>query len=94
MDLKPANMLYMDVPDGQGSFQRVLKVIDFGGSEFIPNEHNALGGGAEKRANVCKLRRVNWGTPLYESPEQICPQNGLTKMYKVGVCFFFLNFLY
>jgi serine/threonine protein kinase len=73
LDLKPANMVYVKVPMsrngrvGGGGFKRVLKIIDFGGSEFIPKEVDQM---EKKRGNSCKIRTVNWLTQIYASPEQ------------------------
>ena len=67
LDLKPKNMLYVKEDDGKGGHKMTLKIIDFGGSEFIP-ENSEIN--IEKRANVCKFREEMWCTEFYASPEQ------------------------
>lgn len=70
LDLKPGNMLYVREPNPTAArgWDPVLKVIDFGGSEFIPATETSIE--MPKRANVCKVRAEMWYTELYSSPEQ------------------------
>jgi serine/threonine protein kinase len=89
LDLKPANMIYVKMPatDGVGGgFKKVLKIIDFGGSEFIPKELDQV---EEKRANSCKIRKVSWRTEFYASPEQNCTKAG---QYEVLIFDFILAY--
>ncbi|KAL3078401.1 hypothetical protein niasHT_037635 [Heterodera trifolii] len=66
LDLKSDNMLFVKKKEEE----EMLKVIDFGGSEFIKaNMESTL----DERdvANVCKLRNTMWSDDRYSSPEQM-----------------------
>ncbi|KAL3069627.1 hypothetical protein niasHT_036419 [Heterodera trifolii] len=66
LDLKSDNMLFVKKKEEE----EMLKVIDFGGSEFIQeNMESTLD--EREVANVCKLRNTMWSDDRYSSPEQM-----------------------
>uniref|UniRef100_A0A183BXR0 Protein kinase domain-containing protein n=1 Tax=Globodera pallida TaxID=36090 RepID=A0A183BXR0_GLOPA len=69
LDLKSDNLIFVK-ENIDGVEKEVLKVIDFGGSEFIkPDKESALD--ERQVSNVCKLRKTMWSDDRYSSPEQI-----------------------
>lgn len=69
MDLKADNLLFVTDRESLAD-NEVLKIIDFGGSEFIDSETRATASDASRVANVCKMRQAVWSDDRYSSPEQ------------------------
>lgn len=70
MDLKSDNLVYIK---DEKTGHEVLKVIDFGGSEFINPKMGEAAPSASLVANVCRRRDTMWSDDRYTSPEQAIP---------------------
>ena len=65
LGVKPRNMLFMVTSDGT----RVLKMIDFGGTELKENHSKNPTNSAEEIK--CMHQKVEFGTGPYLAPEQL-----------------------
>lgn len=62
-------MLFVKDKSGATIGNEKLKIIDFGGSEFIDSSTYASSPDARNVANVFKMRQMIWSDDRYSSPE-------------------------